>query len=224
MASGLDSNQTNFFVQRNELDTTPAHFAEICTALYERELLNLALSLPDDKRLTQQKIRGLSHHIRRAAHFMARQKPPLTLDSHNAAWLAKQHGKCPASKVTEQDTQTWLKQYATPGLVTCVLVANYDAVHIELDSIDRVLMNEGLVHVNKYRWFTFQGDAKDGSTEYSSLRVIKPTKALVTAACCGHRWNHRGKMSPRTLTLRELLLATTLDWKYFRRPVNAELD
>jgi len=224
MASGLDSNQTNFFVQRNELDTTPAHFAEICTALYERELLNLAMSLPDEKSLAQQKIRGLSHHIRRTAHFMARQTPPLTLDSHNAAWLAKQPGKCPAGKVSAADTKKWLMQYATPGLVTCVVVAHYDAMHIELDSIDRVLTTEQTIHINKYRWFTFEGNTQTTSSEYSSLRLIKPTRALVTAACCGHRWNHRGKMSPRTLSLRELLLASTLDWKHFRRPIKVELD
>lgn len=224
MASGLDPNQTNFFVQRNELDTTPAHFAELCTALYERELMTLATSLPDDKSLIQQRIRGLPHHIRHAAHFMARQISPLKLDSHNAAWLAKQSGKCPADKITGDATHQWLERYAAPGLVACVLVEHYDASHIELDSIDRIDSEKEQVHVNKYRWFSFDGEAQASRSQYARLTLLKPTKATVSAACCGHRWNLRGKVSPRTLSLRELLLASSLDWKHFRYPVKFQLD
>lgn len=220
MASDSDSNQTNFFIERHKLDTAPPQFAEISTALYERELAVIASGSLQDANRLKQKLRGLPHHVKRAAHYMSGKYSPLTVDSHNASWLDKQPGKCPADKTRPQDNQKWFAQYATYGLVVCVAVSELNQQTIELDSVDRIDADSGRLHVNKFGWFDYDGTSHNSmSSPYSVRRLCRPNKALVTAACCGHQWNHKGKIPPRPLTLREILLATALDWHYFRYPI-----
>ncbi|WP_147318223.1 hypothetical protein [Salinimonas sediminis] len=224
MASGLDKNQTNFFVERHKLDTAPPQFAEICTALYERELLALATA-PDDIARLRQKLKGLSHHVKRAAHFMSGPYTPLAIDSHNASWTASQPIQNPARKITAVDNQQWFSRYATHGLVVCVVVTELESSHIELDSVDRVVDTTATLHTNKHGWFGFDGQPETAlQSQYASRRVCKPTKALVTAACCGHQWNHKGRVPPRPLSLREILLASNLDWRQFRYPHKTDLS
>lgn len=113
-----------------------------------------------------------------------------------------------------------MAQYATYGLVVCVAVSELNQQTIELDSVDRIDADNGRLHVNKFGWFDYDGTSHNSiSSPYSVRRLCRPNKALVTAACCGHQWNHKGKIPPRPLTLREILLATALDWHYFRYPI-----
>ena len=100
------------------------------------------------------------------------------------------------------------------GLPVPVRLLRFDEEHIELDSIDRVQPENEMVHTNKYGWFTFDGVSQANNTD-TDYMLLKPTKAVMSAACCGHRWNHKGRLAPRTLSLRELLLSTTVKWKKF---------
>jgi hypothetical protein len=91
--------------------------------------------------------------------------------------------------------------------------------HIELDSIDRIDLRGNRLHTNKFGWFNIDGEfSEDVHTKLSvlSLRLLKPSKAILTAACCGHKWDHKGKGQQRALSLRELLLSLTINWKTFR--------
>lgn len=219
MAADLNPNQTNFFIQHSTLDTAPPQFAEICTAIYERELVALSMALPADPLRIKQKLRGLTHHVKRAAFFMAHPHPVLHLDSHNGSWYSKPAGRCPAHKVTAEQTSSWLTRYATYGMAVPVLVEQLEGTTVELDSIDRVDMDNQRVHTNKYRWFSLAGDPQTNGDSVYRCRLVRPAKAVMQAACCGHRWSHHGKLPPRPLSLRELLLSTTLDWRNFRQPL-----
>lgn len=109
MASDSDSNQTNFFIERHKLDTAPPQFAEISTALYERELAVIASGSLQDANRLKQKLRGLPHHVKRAAHYMSGKYSPLTVDSHNASWLDKQPVSVRLTKPGPRTTRNGLR-------------------------------------------------------------------------------------------------------------------
>jgi hypothetical protein len=80
-----------------------------------------------------------------------------------------------------------------------------------------------LIHVNKFGWFNYAGQPvnADGScveqtNALQTLTLLKPTKSVLISACCGHRWSHIGKISPRVLTMRELRLSFSIKWKGLR--------
>ncbi|QJR82869.1 hypothetical protein CA267_013625 [Alteromonas pelagimontana] len=205
------------FDQTREHHSAHPEFTEICTALYERELVYLAYYGPTHAHVLKRKLSGLPHHIKRAAYFLAHNSSPLTVDTHNGSWQAKQSARCPVNRNCDPErTEKWYSQHAAHGLVVGIRVQEMDNEHIELDSIDRVEPNNFTVHTNKHGWFTFAGNSLEKAEDsYSQVQLLKPTKTIMTAACCGHSWNHKGKISPRSLTLRELLLSTTIDWKHF---------
>lgn len=215
MSSGShsSSSQSDIFSATGATDEKPV-FTEICNALYERELLVLSQSSGRQLTLLQSRLAALPHRIQRAAHYLSRHNTPLTVDSHNGSWHYKQAGRCPANKTEPEITRKWFSENAAYGLAVPVRLQRYDEEHVELDSIDRVQFENEMLHTNKYGWFTFDGvsQANNRDTEFT---LVKPTKAIMAAACCGHRWNHKGKLAPRTLSLRELLLSTTINWKKF---------
>ena len=103
------------------------------------------------------------------------------------------------------------------GLAVPVHVSDLGQQYIELDSVDRIELEDDKLHLNKHGWFTLSGESLEASTtKHKVRRLLHPTKNTIVAACCGHSWNHKGKIAPRTLTLRELLLSTTINWKNFR--------
>lgn len=210
--SDTSADQADFFAQGNEVK----HVAELCNALYERELHYLATHGPSQLSLLRRRLKGLSHHIRRAAYFLASNDAPIDVDVHNASWQAKQAAKCPGSNADKDKTADWYYRYASPGLVVPVNVTLLDNQHIELDSVDRIDKEKHRVHLNKHGWFTTQGESAEEAASDVSKVLLKPSKAIMTAACCGHAWNHKGRKMPRTLSLREMLLSTTLNWKTFR--------
>jgi hypothetical protein len=64
-------------------------------------------------------------------------------------------------------------------------------------------------------WFDFTGRCQDtgiDSSQQAQLSLLKPDASNLAPAFCGHQWSHKGKVDPRTLTLREVLLATTVDF------------
>ena len=221
MAHSTDpaSHQSDFF-NAVESDTSQRTVAELCNALYERELLLLAQQGPTQTSLLRRRIAGLSHHVKRTARFLAAGSVPLELDAHNASWQAKQAAKSPARISDDDKTLEWYSQYAKVGLVVPVRVQEFDNEHIELDSIDRVQQENQTLHVNKFGWFDFSGTPVESPARFEGkahlkLTLLKPSKTIVTAACCGHSWNHKGRISPRTLSLREILLVSTVDWRRF---------
>lgn len=210
-----NSQQTDIFSD----DQRQLHFAELCNALYERELASLAQQKINNISLLQRKIGGLRHHIKRAAYSLLQAESPLEVDLHNASWQAKQAAKCMANKADAEKTQAWFAKHTQIGRCIAVHVTALGAEHIELDSVDRIDLETQKLHANKFGWFRLNGQSLDpqrwpeGSLD---VQLLKPSKAILTAACCGHNWNHKGKSQPRALSLRELLLSLSIDWKTFR--------
>jgi hypothetical protein len=210
-----DSNQSNIFSD----DQHQQHFAELCNALYERELQGLAQQKFDNISLLQRKIAGLRHHIKRVAEQFLSHDTVLQVDLHNGTWQNKQMAKCMAAKVDEEKTQQWFEKYLRLGLCLPVHISELGIEHLELDSIDRLDLEEKRIHLNKHGWFLFTGGSmapKNDNHHQAQKRLLKPSKALLAAACCGHRWDHKGRSQPRTLSLRELLLSGGINWQTFR--------
>jgi hypothetical protein len=193
------------------------YFAEICNALYERELFTLSQTKFTNTNLLQRRLAGLRHHIKRAAFHFINHNGPLTVDVHNASWQAKQAIKCVAAKHDSAKAIPWFNVYSRLGLPVPVSVATLGAQHIELDCIDRI--EEQQLHLNKYGWYSLNGEPYGDNNKQSDAlktRLLQPNKALLSAACCGHSWDHKGRTAPRTLSLRELLLSASINWKTFR--------
>ncbi len=217
MISDQQPDQTNIF---NLAEQFP-NVAELCNALYERELLSLATSNIKDPILLKRKLSGLSYHIKNAAEFLINEPTPIDVDVHNGTWKSKQAGKCPAAKLVANDDEItkashWFKQHHYHGAVICVYINNYGNEHIELDSIDMYTNPVSKLHTNKHGWFALNGGSLEKLKTHVTHRLVKPNKAILSAACSGHTWNTKGKSTPRALSLRELLLSTNINWKTFR--------
>jgi hypothetical protein len=203
-------------------DQRQLHYAELCNALYERELASLSQQKISNINLLQRKIAGLRHHVKRAAYSLLQHQSPLQVDVHNASWQAKQAAKCMANSSIAQKTRQWFSSDIQIGCSIAIHIKQLGCEHIELDSIDRISKTElgsDRVHTNKFGWFTIDGEFAEDSYKQSdilSLRLLKPTKAILTAACCGHVWDHKGKGQQHALSLRELLLSLSINWKTFR--------
>ena len=200
-------------------DQRQLHYAELCNALYERELASLSQQKLANISLLQRKIAGLRHHVKRAAYSLLQHQSPLQVDVHNASWQAKQAAKCMANNYAPEKTQAWFTHHTQIGCTIAIHVKQLGSEHIELDSIDRIEIHNHKVHTNKFGWFTLDGEFAEQDvkqTDVLNLRLLKPTKAIFTAACCGHRWDHKSKGQQRALSLRELLLSLSINWKTYR--------
>jgi hypothetical protein len=211
----MSDQQADFFSIVQSPGPELADFAELCNALYERELLSLAHSGPNQLNLLKRKLAGLSHHIKNVAYYLCRHQAPLEVDTHNASFQHKQAAKSPGRLLDKDKNTAWFSAHAAPGLVVPINVVGLDSNHIELDSVDRIDMEQGAIHTNKHGWFEFSGVATKQNESIIEKQLLKPSKAIMQAACCGHRWNHKSRKTPRSLTLRELLLCAQIDWKRF---------
>lgn len=212
--NSIPAQQTDIFLNSEE----QLAFAELCNALYERELKQLSQTLLSPERL-KRKLGGLSYHVRGAAEKLMQSQSHLRLDTHNASWQAKQSAKCAAAKADIGRNIEWFTRYSRLGLVVGIYVIEFGVEHIELDSIDRIDMPGMRLHTNRFGWFEMQGNHCETSTAKQSSKTLilnRPGKSHLTAACCGHRWNYKGKTQPRALTIRELLLSTTINWQGYR--------
>lgn len=205
-------------------------FAELCNALYAEQLRELSQvnhlggGQAEGIRLLKRRLASLSGHVQRAAHallFAAREiqrggfENELTLDIHAASWLAKQATKPPRTPTVTAQSKlaSWLERNACLALVMPVLHCEHGITQIYLDSIDEIHRHENRIHLNQWGWFDVCGNALDG--EHPQLQLLKPDKASITAAYCGHRWAASGRMQPISLSLRTLLLTSTLVWPKF---------
>lgn len=241
-------NQVGFFSDTGELGGSHPQFNEVCTALYERELIVLAHSNITNLSLLKRRMGGLPYHVKSVARYMVNHAnmpnpSPLKADTHNGSWFAKQASKCPGLQHNDQNErdkcQQWYSKHAEYGLVVPVLITNIEGMHIELDSIDMTSQNKTELHLNKSGWFLNTGSAilkassassdirqtSANSDHFTSKEVkhatmhtqvlLKPTKAIMASACCGHMWNYKSKRSPRALSMREMRLSTKINWRNF---------
>lgn len=195
-------------------------YNELCNAIYERELQLLAQSSITNASLLRKKLGSLSYYVRKAGLGLldaAQDKhSPLELDTQNASWQAKQAIKCPASGSSDILSK-WLTQFAKPGLPIPLHVGEIGFDWIVIDCIDRIDVQQKKLHLNEHGWFNFNGVYLEDS-QLLKKYLLKPSKATMTAACCGHTWGHKGRTHPRTLTLREILLTSILNWQNFATP------
>lgn len=193
------------------------HWAELCVALYERELQQLSRETAQTP-FIQRRLGSLSHYVRRAAQALldasVQSDVPLALDIQNASWQGRQAPAAPSASDKTEALQHWLERYARLGLVLPVEFEQHGLQRVELDSIDRVDNSTQRVHLNRFGWFNYAGVALDEQTG-GSAQLLKPGKVTMSAACCGFQWSATGRTAPRTLSLREVLLSASLVWPRF---------
>jgi len=211
------SNQPHFWQVSRDNQT----YTELCNALYERELLRLSQLSTEQLLRLPNRLASLPFYIRRAASNILQQNTTLQLDSQNASWYHKQAANCPARKQQADPIDAFYNKYAKPGLIVPVYITQLTHEQIVLDSVDEVDFTGQRLHCNEHGWFSFSGTPL--AQENSDKFVLKPAKAIMTAACCGHQWLNGDKKPPRLLTLRELLLASRLNWQNFAKPLPAML-
>lgn len=196
-----------------------AAFAELCTALYERELSLLAHQPQVSTGLLQRRLQSLPYHVKNAARGMLESEAPYTLDIQNASWQAPQKRQLAISSTQPAKLQKWLGRQARLGDTVAIFDLRGPIHLARLDSIDRIDREQQRVHCNMHGWFDFSGrciepvgEHSTGSSQNDKLWLLKPDSSNLAPAFCGHQWNHKGKVDPRTLSLREVLLATTVDF------------
>ena len=195
--------------------------AEICNALYERELRMLASTEATTVQSIQGRLKSLSYYINRTANLMTQINEqglsPLILDIQNASWSAKQASKLPLLNQSDQDIASWyLSQPLMLGLVVPILHNG----HIVLDSIDRVDIQKKAFRTNILGWFSLSID--NNQQNEKSSKLLKPNKKVMLAACAGHCWQNNSsntKLRPIIPSLRELLLSCAIHWKDFKQPL-----
>jgi len=189
-------------------------YAELCNALYERELRLLANIDLATVHAVQDRLKSLSYYINRTALLMTQANSPLELDVQNAGWQAKQSSKIPLNGQEIEQVNTWyLSIPLSLGLIVPVLAEGY----IFLDCIDRIDNDQQRIRTNVAGWFYLSDIEKQ---KYNKVKLLKPNKQVMRAACTGHCWQGRNKIRPMILTLRELLLSCSINWKNFKQPLH----
>ncbi len=213
MLPPTDQHQVDIFSN----DVRQLQFAELCNALYEREIQSLAQSKSNNASLLKSRLSGLTHHIKKAADHLLNNTSPIDIDIHNGSWQSKQAAKCMANKYSAEKIFSWFNLHAKMGIAVPIYIMELGIEQFEIDSIDRINLEDNTLHVNKHGWFNFDGEPQQhDSNPLKQIKLLPPNKTIMSAACCGHTWNHKGRYQPRTLSLRELLLSTTINWKTFR--------
>ncbi len=203
-------------------------FAEICNALYERELRLLACADIASAKGVQGRLKSLSHYINITANLMTRvneqNKSPLTLDVQNATWSAKQSSQLPLTGEEDGVIFSWYlallnkKNKSLLGLEVPVLVED----HIILDCIDGVDADKNRLRTNVSGWFSLISGDDQATVAANARRLLKPNKKVMLSACAGHRWQHcqsKTKLRPIIPSLRELLLSCAINWQNFKQPL-----
>lgn len=188
-------------------------FADLCNALYERELKKLSGDSSIPHPFLLKRIGSLPYYIKRASERILAFGSPLNLDSHNASWTYRQPTECPAHKQSAADIEKFYTGLGTFALVVPVWHKDLIEEYITLDTIDG--FKDGRIHTNENGWFAIDGSTQD--EDNVEKRLLKPTKVSMTCACSGHRWKNTKRSNARALSLREMLLATNINWKNFSK-------
>lgn len=206
------SEQTLLWQQRSNQQL----FAELCNALYERELAQIATCSDMDILQLQKRLGSLPYYIKRAAEHICQLTTPLELDSQNGSWLHPQAVKPFAVKAQVDKTLNFFQRHSQMALVVPVAVEHSGIEQIVLDSIDDIDMAAQRLHCNQQGWFEMTGQAIT-TTPLVKKTLLKPSKAVMAAACCGHQWLNGKRRTARRLALREMLLATQINWRQFAK-------
>jgi hypothetical protein len=219
----------NFMVTQSLLwqsEQQSCDFAELCNALYERELGILATSEFTTTAGLQGRIKSLPHYVKSAAHALLSTDTPLNLDIQNASWSAKQVLTMPSTRQLldyEGNVLAWYKTLQLAhGLVVPIATENC----IVLDCIDRIDTEKKRFRTNVYGWFNLTGLTESAAVtelkvKENTVHLLKPSKAVMTAACAGHCWKNSRKVQPVIPSLRELLLSCAINWRNFKQPIAA---
>lgn len=191
-------------------------FAELCNAFYERELARLTNDSQMDLLLLQKRLAALPYYIKKAAEHICDLYTPLELDSQNGSWISPQAVKPISTKAIQEKTLDFYSRYAQMALVTPISVLHSGIEQVVLDSIDEIDVSAKRLHCNEHGWFDFDGSYVE-STSVLDKTLLKPSKVSMSAACCGHQWLNNRRTSPRLLSLREMLLATRVNWRQFSK-------
>ena len=200
--------------QQHQQDT---NYAELCNALYERELRVLSQAELTTAIAVQSRLKSLPYYINRTAYLMnhLQEESPLELDVQNASWSIKQINKMPLSGQEPEQVKAWYNKVPLAlGLVIPVINGN----HIMLDCIDRIDTKQLRFRTNVSGWFSLAQYAEEGEA-HQSVQLLKPNKKVMSSACAGHCWQSTTKLRPMVLTLRELLLSCSINWKDFKTPL-----
>ena len=145
--------------------------------------------------------------------LVANTSSPFKLDSQNGSWLAKQKPTPP--EINIQANELFYQHNAKVGLIIPILVRSDEQIRVRIDSLDQVSDNK--VHCNELGWLAFSGQG----LELPNAQLLTPSKVSLTAACCGHRMAVFQSVSlPRVLSLREMLLAGSINWRNVKRLQN----
>ena len=204
--------QTSFWQDEQQ----SSDFAELCNALYEREIAKLSRMEMSSAQALQGRLKSLPYYIKRTAHLMMQSQTPLDLDVQNASWSAKQASHIPLSGQEIAQVNQW---YLAQDLIHGLVVPIAENTHIVLDSIDRVDKEKQRFRTNLHGWFSLSENENTSKNFESSARLLKPTKRVMTAACTGHCWVNDHKSHPIIPTLRELLLSCAINWRNFKQPI-----
>ena len=189
-------------------DTQRVLYAQLCNAFYAREIGQLVVEV-NEQRL-RKRLKSLPYYIERAATAVVNGQVPFQLDPHNGCWLDKQKAQPPNAKNNDDFYQT----HKNVGLIVPLLLNSANQTRVAIDSIDQVSDNK--LHCNEHGWFDCHGKPLDGQVGL----LLKPSKATMTAACCGHQWRFSKRSTPRILSLREMLLASNINWRNLKRPAS----
>jgi len=190
------------------------NYAELCNALFERELRLLANTECTAPQTVQGRLKSLSYYINRIALLMTQSDSPLQLDIQNAVWQAKQSSKLPLSGQETENVNTWYLSINLPlGLIIPVLANGY----IFLDCIDRVDNEKQRIRTYISGWFYLSNAEKQ---THPKVKLLKPNKKVMLAACSGHLWQGSKKMRPIIPSLQGLLLSCSINWNNFKEPLS----
>lgn len=205
---------------QNQLWQNPEHtliYTELCNTLYERELARLAQTPVEQHGLLTRRLKSLSFYVREAASLILQYPSPLQLDSQNACWLHSQSRQCPVPHVDASESIfSFYAKSARLGLLVPIYLQEHGVQQILLDSVDEIDQAGHRVHCNEHGWFAMAGWPQEPDNQHKLL--LKPSKSVFTAVCCGHQWRNGDKKTPRLLSLREMLLASRLNWQQFAKP------
>ncbi|WP_337842584.1 hypothetical protein [Rheinheimera sp.] len=191
-------------------------YTELCNALYEREIARLSKLPPELLPTLAKRLASLPFYIRRAAERIVQHPSPLQFDGQNASWLARQSPACPAKEQGIEQIEQFYRKYAKKALIVPVYQQHQGLESVWLDSVDEIDLDGSRLHCNEHGWFGFNGTPL--SADNADKFLLKPSKSLMTAACSGHQWLNAERKPPRLLSLRELLLASRLNWQNFAKP------
>lgn len=212
-------------------------YAELCNALYEREIPRLSEEGLTD--LHRKKwLKSLPFYVRKTAQSIVDAEVPYQFDSQNGSWFDGQALKSPhISQKPEEISKFYGKLNQILALVVPVYTMENGFEKVYLDTIDQIDNDKQAVHTNVNGWFSISGEPLQTDESQSSLvqpydnisaknrcihfhqKLLKPTKQALKAACCGHQWLNNKRRDPRLLSLREMLLVAKVNWKNALQPL-----